>query len=185
MKLDWVLGDDPSQVEIPKSPPATDKPSFEIPSTLEEEKEEMELPTIEEKENTFFPNLSRKVVHGTWPRTKQTLLTDSRLKLDLANVEPMHSANKACDITDSGLSRSGSELDIDSILDKLAVGCPSASEDSEKVVMGPRVETTHAPCHQVIVRVPVDEGWSERFPHLRLNSDYLNFSELYRCLNVS
>ena len=37
LKLNWVFGDDPSQVAIPGSPPAkNDTPAFDIPSTVPE-----------------------------------------------------------------------------------------------------------------------------------------------------
>ena len=74
LRLDWVLGDDPSQVAIPGSPPPrAGTPVFDIPSTVPE-LPEFGLGTIQEQDEA--PSARSRVttaqpIIGTWPRVRR------------------------------------------------------------------------------------------------------------------
>ena len=100
LKLDWIFGDDPSQVVIPGSPPGVDTPAF-FTAGDPVETDHVVLETIEEQEEAAPTRRIQRISSvGTWPRMRQP--TDNRPPItgDLAiSFES---------VVDSGVYKSGS-----------------------------------------------------------------------------
>ena len=84
LKLDWILGDDPSQIVIPGSPPEVDTPAF-FTAGDPAETAHVVLETIEEWEEAApAPRSERISSVGTWPRMRQPTHNRPPITTDLA-----------------------------------------------------------------------------------------------------
>lgn len=118
--MDWILGDDPSQVVIPGSPPLrVDTPACGIhPDSVEIG--HIALETIEEQEETMSIRATQKISSvNTWPRMRQTLRDRPPIEDIAASINSVFSG------VDSGVYKSGSEAGLstatkDSILPKIS-----------------------------------------------------------------
>ena len=100
LKLDWVFGDDPSQVVIPGSPPGVDTPAF-FTAGDPAGTDHAVLETIEEQEEAAPPRRIQRISSvGTWPRMRQP--TDNRPTI------PADLAISFESVVDSGVYKSGS-----------------------------------------------------------------------------
>ena len=100
LRLDWILGDDPSQIVIPGSPPGVDTPAF-FTGGDPAETAHVALETIEEREEAA-PALDIQRISnvGTWPRMRQPTNNRPPITADLAmSVES---------VMDSGVHKCGS-----------------------------------------------------------------------------
>ena len=108
LKLDWVFGDDPSQVAIPGSPPAkNDTPAFDIPSTVQEAPEFSLGTTLEEVEAPPRKSPRRKSIMGTWPRMRR-LFDSSETGGRNTSIESFMSGSSSNGL-DSGMFKSSNE----------------------------------------------------------------------------
>lgn len=101
LRLDWILGDDPSQIVIPGSPPGVDTPAFFTAAGDPAETAHVVLETIEEREEAA-PQLKIQKISGvgTWPRMRQPTNNRPPITADLAmSVES---------VMDSGVYKCGS-----------------------------------------------------------------------------
>lgn len=135
-KLDWVLGDDPSQVAIPGSPsPRNDKPAFEIPSTVQEAPEFM-LATNLWKPGEVTPN---RPTIATWPRLRR--LFDGRNTPERnMSIESFISGSTSNGLY-SGVTKSSSET-LDSNLPKCSKSTVTQGTQTECDVIPVTVQTT-------------------------------------------
>ena len=108
LKLDWVLGDDPSQVVIPGSPPGLDTPAF-FTSGDPAETGHVVLETIAEQEEEAPARGIRRISNvGTWPRMRQPSNNRPPITADLGiSVDSIISASTSNGV-DSGVYKSGS-----------------------------------------------------------------------------
>ena len=111
LKLDWVFGDDPSQVVIPGSPPGVDTPAF-FTAGDPAGTDHAVLETIKEQEETAPARRIQRISSlGTWPRMRQP--TDNRppITADLAiSFESvLGSGVYKSDSTETGLSSETTE----------------------------------------------------------------------------
>ena len=164
LKLDWIFGDDPSQVVIPGSPPGVDTPAF-FTAGDSAETDHVVLETIEEQEEAAPTRRIQRISSiGTWPRMRQP--TDNRPPItgDLAiSFES---------VVDSGVYKSGStETGLSSettgsVLPKV----------SEQAMMTNLEKGTQTDFNIVQVHATVQEG---RINNINVKSDHCSkFSNL-------
>ena len=118
LKLDWVFGDDPSQVAIPGSPPAkNDTPAFDIPSTVPEAPEFSLGTALEEVEAPPRKSTRRKSIMGTWPRMRR-LFDSGETGGRNTSIESFMSGSTSNGL-DSGVFKSSNET-LESNLDRVS-----------------------------------------------------------------
>jgi len=114
LKLDWVLGDDPSQVVIPGSPPGVDTPPF-FTAGEPAATDHVVLETIEEREEAAPEQGVQRVSSvGTWPRMRQSAHNRPQIPADLTiSVESvLDSGVYKCGSSETGLSSVTTEIDL-------------------------------------------------------------------------
>ena len=108
LKLDWVLGDDPSQVAIPCSPPPRVDMPLDIPSTVPEVPEFALGSILENEEASSARETLRRPKIGTWPRMRRLLYSGFQSsEVESTGIDNGHDASKtSVDTLESGLPRS-------------------------------------------------------------------------------
>lgn len=154
LKLDWVLGDDPSQIVIPGSPPPVDAPVF-FAGGDPVETVHVVLETIVEKEEAAPAPArvtSRHPKVATWPRVRQ-ILNNRHPIADFASYSSSDFSGSTSNELNSGVSKSESvetglsSLTIDSTLPKI----------SEQAMMNVD-KGTQTDCNIVEVHATLQEG---------------------------
>ena len=143
LKLDWVFGDDPSQVVIPGSPPGVDTPAFFTAGDTDH----VVLDTIEEQEEDAPARTIQRISSvGTWPRMRQPTNNRPPITADLAiSFES---------ILDSGVYKSGStETGLSSETTESAL-----PKVSEQAMMTSLEKGTQTDFNVVQVHATVQEG---------------------------
>lgn len=152
LRLDWILGDDPSQIVIPGSPPGVDTPPF-FTAGDPAETAHVVLETIEEREEAAPAlDIQRISSVGTWPRMRQPTNNRPPITADLAiSVES---------VIDSGVYKCGSsETVLSSVTTESAL--PKISEQA----MTNLDKGTQTDFNVVQVHATVQEG--------RIRNDYI------------
>jgi len=114
LKLDWVLGDDPSQVVIPGSLPGVDTPPF-FTAGDPAGTDQVVLETIKEQDEAApEKGIQRISSVGTWPRMRQNTPNRPPLTADLAiSVESiLDSGVYKCGSSETGLSSVTTEITL-------------------------------------------------------------------------
>ncbi|XP_027040880.1 nociceptin receptor-like [Pocillopora damicornis] len=149
LKLDWILGDDPSQVVIPGSPtlrvdtPASAVPpdSIEVPL--------MALETIAEQDETIPRRAARKGTSvNTWPRMRQTP-NDRRVPENLAASKDSVFSGSSLNGVDIGVHQSGFETGlstetVDNIMPKIS------KHTVKNVEIGTQTEFSRVDVHETV-----------------------------------
>ena len=149
LKLDWILGDDPSQVVIPGSPtlrvdtPASAVPpdSIEVPL--------MALETIAEQDETIPRRAARKGTSvNTWPRMRQTP-NDRRVPENLAASKDSVFSGSSLNGVDIGVHQSGFETGLstetrDNIMPKIS------KHTVKNVEIGTQTEFSRVDVHETV-----------------------------------
>ena len=161
LKLDWVLGDDPSQVVIPGSPPGVDTPAF-FTTGDPAGTDHIAMETIEEQEETApARRMQRLSSVGTWPRMRQPGNTRPPITADLAiSVES---------VVDSGVYKSGSaETVLSSVITESAL-----PKVSKQALMTNLEKGTQTDFNVVQVDATVQEGRKTNITHVQRCIIYL------------
>ena len=139
LRLDWVLGDDPSQVAIPVSPPPRlDTPAFDIPSTVPEAPEFSLGTILEREEKPQAIATSREAMVGTWPRMRRLIYGACETPERNVSMESFISASTSNGL-DSAVSKSSSEaLDSSNI----------SKSSKETVTQGTQTECSMVTAHE-------------------------------------
>lgn len=157
LKLDWVFGDDPSQVVIPGSPPGVDTPAFFTAGDTDH----VVLETIEEQEEAAPATRIQRISSvGTWPRMRQPTNNRPPITADLAiSFES---------ILDSGVYKSGStETGLSSETTESAL-----PKVSEQAMMTSLEKGTQTDFNIVQVHATVQEG---KIKYIRFVQQYITY----------
>lgn len=161
LKLDWVLGDDPSQVVIPGSPPGVDTPAF-FTAGDPAGTDHVVLETIEEQEEAVPARAIQRISSvGTWPRMRQPTHNRPPITGDLAiSVESVvDSGVYKCGSTETGLS----SVTAESALPKV----------SEQAIMTNLDKGTQTDFNVVEVHATVQEGRIRKITYVQQYIIYL------------
>ena len=164
LKLDWILGDDPSQIVIPGSPPAMDRPAF-FADGEPVEMGHVVLETIEEKDEMApAKETQRHPSVATWPRIRQ-IFNNRRPIADFSGSEFSGSTSNGLD---SGASKSGS---VETALSVVTTdGSLPKISDQETVDKG-----TQTDCSIVEVHTSVEEGRLGNITYIRTPALHTQF----------
>ncbi len=160
LKLDWVLGDDPSHIVIPGSPPAVDAPVF-FAAGDSVETGHVVLETIAEKEETAPARVTpRNSRVATWPRVRQ-ILNDRHPIADFTNYSSSDFSGSTSNGLDSGVSKSAS----------VETGLSTVTTDSSLPKISEKATTnvdkgTQTDCNMVDVHVSPQEGRLGNITHV-------------------
>lgn len=161
LKLDWVLGDDPSQVVIPGSPPGVDTPAF-FTAGDPAGTDHVVLETIEEQEEAVPARAIQRISSvGTWPRMRQPTHNRPPITADLAiSVES---------VVDSGVYKCGStETGLSSVTTESAL-----PKVSEQAIMTNLDKGTQTDFNVVQVHATVQEGRIRKITYVQQYIIYL------------
>ena len=136
LRLDWILGDDPSQIVIPGSPPGVDTAAF-FTGGDPAETAHVALETIEEREEAA-PALDIQRISnvGTWPRMRQPTNNRPPITADLAmSVESvMDSGGYHCGSSETVLSSVTTESALPKITEQAMTNLDKGTQTDFNVV---------------------------------------------------